>query len=760
MNSKRTVFKRPSTSPKLEMDFEIKTPMHIDEFAEKTKKEKTSLHFKSMPTCPVCNAKVKKIIGPYGVFYGCENFRKTGCTGKRTAGEIENYNNKGKPKKEQRDIDIPNDDKNVKLIDTNKFPLLDFPFEKFNPVQSKVFKYYDKDVNMVIAAATSAGKTTVAEMAIAHAIKKGKKGIFLSPLKAVSNEKYDDWTDPSHGFSKLNISIVTGDYGTLTPARVKELNNADVIIMTTEMLDSRTRRITSEKNDWLLETGALVCDEFHLITMEGRGDKVESAVMRFTEQNPACRVIALSATMPNVSELAEWLTSLNKKKTELINSSYRPCKLDVHYVPYTQEKKYYDTEENKMEGVLKILDEHINDKFIVFVHTKNTGKELIKKLEDKGENVRFHNAELSKQDRDEITKDFKSSLRIIVATSTLAWGVNLPARRVIVTGIHRGMGEVSVIDVKQEVGRAGRVGLDPKGDSYILVPHNGFDHYKDWCENIPPITSVMCDSDVLAFHVVSEIQTGEVYDVRTLIRWYNRSLAAFQNDYLNEAAAQELLTNLEQYNSIRRVNDKYVTTDLGEIASNFYYSPYMVSGLYFNFDKIFSENRMNDEDISWAMSNFKQENGFFLPKLIKENELGMYTSYLAENKLKTIGESSAVGLLYLSCLGNDRFIPDSLKYHVKGDLERVMTVLKMVDKKFAEWGKQTFFRNLEMRIQYEITEEMTELCSLKHVGSATVRKLFAAGIKTIEDFKTQRGKGIGALKSFMYQKILVANNLQ
>src|SRR5271170_356829 len=87
------------------------------------------------------------------------------------------------------------------LIDTSTFPLAKFPFDKFNPVQSRIFDYYDKDNNLIIASNTSSGKTVVAEMMLSHEIRKrGGKGLYLVPLKALAQEKIDDWTDKSHHF--------------------------------------------------------------------------------------------------------------------------------------------------------------------------------------------------------------------------------------------------------------------------------------------------------------------------------------------------------------------------------------------------------------------------------------------------------------------------------------------------------------------------------------------------------------------------------
>lgn len=395
--------------------------------------------------CPECDALMQKRSGRKGEFYGCSNFFKTGCKGVREVRDVEIYGQgiedepqlklefempqikKEQPKKE---VEQPAPAKQIEIVKTSSFPHMKFKFENFNPVQSEVFQYYNKDVNCVVAASTSAGKTTVAEMFMSDSISRGKKAIFLSPLKAVSQEKYQDWTDPKHDWSKLNISIVTGDYQ-LTEERVKELNAANIIIMTTEMLDSRTRRITIESNSWLLEAGTIVQDEAHLLCIKGRGDKAESAIMRFTKQNPSCRIVFLSATMQNVDELSRWLSCLNKKKTELINSNYRPIQLDIHYEPYDDYGKYQAVESNKIQRAVEIALSKfsLNEQVLIFVHSKKMGSTLLNAFLQKGIDssmIDFHSGDLDLKKRLEIEAKTRSrQIKILIATSTLAWGINI-----------------------------------------------------------------------------------------------------------------------------------------------------------------------------------------------------------------------------------------------------------------------------------------------------------------------------------------------
>jgi len=385
--------------------------------------------------CPLCNGKMNKRSGQWGDFYACTMYFKTGCKGKRKVQDVEVLGlgvEKVEVKIEKQihipttKEDIPSEDKDVKLVETKEYPHLKFKFTHFNPVQSRVFQVYNKDANFVIAAATSAGKTVMAEMIMGESISKGKKAAFLSPLKAVSQEKYEDWTNENHDWSKKNVSIVTGDYS-LTDKRVKELNKANIVIMTCEMMDSRTRRIETEKNDWILDIDTLVCDEFHIIHTS-RGDKVESAFMRFTKQNPQARLVALSATMPNVSQIARWFTLLNGKETILINSNYRPLQLDIHYEIYNDKRKYSEVEENKILKAYNLTLKKIemNEQVLLFVHAKNTGFKLLDYFKNNGIEAEFHYADLTLDKRKQIEESVKrKKIKVLIATSTLAWGVNI-----------------------------------------------------------------------------------------------------------------------------------------------------------------------------------------------------------------------------------------------------------------------------------------------------------------------------------------------
>lgn len=336
-----------------------------------------------------------------------------------------------------------------------------YKFDSFNPVQSEVLKYKELDSNVVIAASTSAGKTISAEIIMDESLKIGKV-IYLSPLKSLTQEKYTDW---STRYKDKKIAILTGDY-VLSEQTKKELDKADIICMTSEMLDSRSRRMDTEGNQWLYSVSLLVVDEFH-IAGTSRGHSLESGLMRFTKMNPRARVVCLSATVPNVEDFALWLKVLNGKRVDVIQSNWRPVELEFNYVTFddTIVYNYADKQKQKVQAVVDVVMKKHDEQFLIFCHDKNTIKNVVMALKDVGIKSMNHSADLSLKKRMETEAAFeKGKINILVSTSTLAWGRNLPAKNVIITGVHRGINEVEVLDIIQMSGRAGRM-LPPK---YII----------------------------------------------------------------------------------------------------------------------------------------------------------------------------------------------------------------------------------------------------------------------------------------------------
>lgn len=632
-----------------------------------------------------------------------------------------------------------------KLVPTKEYNYGTWEFENFNQVQSRLIEIFENDTNVAIAAATSAGKTVCSEIYAAHEIRKNKgKAIYIAPMKALAKEKEMDWTSTKHHFKDLKVSICTGDYR-MTTARIKELDAADVIVMTPEMLASRTRNCKSEKSNFLKNVKVIIFDESHLLTVPSRGDHIEIALMKMTEINPDVRVVLLSATMPNVDEICEWVSKLTNRDTYFLESTYRPCPLGIHYEKYFDgDKKYEDKEREKVGTAVGVVHYYADDKFLVFVHTKRTGQLMLEHLKRYKIEAEFHNADLSLDKRLSLEKRFKDKdgLRVVVATSTLAWGCNLPARRVIIVGVDRGLQAVENYDIWQMVGRAGRPAYDPRGDAYILVPESREKEIIDKLKQKSPIKSQLLEDvaghhKTLAFHVVSEIHHGNVTTKDAFHHWFRRSLAHHQNHSFNDAVVDKVIDLLVKCRAVEIKGEEYKATTIGMVASMFYYSPFDVADLKSNFKTIFDKNRRdNDLAVAVALGNLdshrfgivnkneKAEMSHFQQRV--ESEFGK--GAITDSCMKT----SFTYFNMINGIENPAFA--ALQAGLRVDSDRTLEVLGAIDSMSAKWNETAFFKTLRMRVTYGVGAHLVDLCTIPNVGKVRAEKLYKAKIRTVEDF--------------------------
>ncbi|HIJ16672.1 MAG TPA: DEAD/DEAH box helicase, partial [Thermoplasmata archaeon] len=353
--------------------------------------------------------------------------------------------------------------------------------EKLYPPQAQAAASVLAGKNVVVAIPTASGKSLVAYMAILQAVLRGGKALYIVPLKALASEKYEDLAK----FSDLGIKVAesTGDYDEVDA----KLHKYDIVISTSEKADSLLRHRTK----WLDQISVVVADEVHLMNDPGRGPTLEVTLVKFRTFNPGAQLIALSATIKNASELAEWLGA------ELVTSDWRPVPLregvysDGEIFFTDNSKKELDADETPVNAIVKDTLAS-GGQCLVFVNSRKSSEsqakdlgKLVKKMipekleslsrtadrlvgeqdepttmgERLGKCIRsgcaFHHAGLTSAQRKMVEGSFRSGqLACIVATPTLAAGINLPARTVIVRDIRRydsGAGYVSipVLEVKQ-----------------------------------------------------------------------------------------------------------------------------------------------------------------------------------------------------------------------------------------------------------------------------------------------------------------------
>ena len=169
-----------------------------------------------------------------------------------------------------------------------------------------------KGGNIVVASPTASGKTFIAEMAMLNGvIRNRKKAVYVAPLRALVSEKYEEFKE-AYPFLKIAMSI--GDLDSLD----HWLSGYDIVFVSTEKFDSLIRHGLS----WLDDVGCVVVDEVHMLDDPGRGPTLEILITKLRRLCPSAQLLALSATIGNSRELAEWLDA------ELVESDYRPVRLE------------------------------------------------------------------------------------------------------------------------------------------------------------------------------------------------------------------------------------------------------------------------------------------------------------------------------------------------------------------------------------------------------------------------------------------------
>lgn len=388
------------------------------------------------------------------------------------------------------------------------------------PPQQEILEHgiLDLGFSSVLCLPTGSGKTTLAEMGIDRALARGEKVAYLTPLKALAEEKIASWGGrwPAH-----RVGIFTGDYeGSATPVPYRD---ADVLICTYERLDGVLRHWQRHLG-WLSRLGLVVVDEFHLITDPGRGPRLEGAISRLKRVNPFCRVMGLSATASNHTELAAWLDGVSYQST------WRPVSL-------RHEVRRFKNLADKPGLVIDLVAETAreNGQTLVFVSSRRRAEQLAAQVSAAGYSAYHHHAGLEHAQRKSIEDDFRSGRSIcLVATPTLEMGLNLPCRTVVIADSTRWNGEsfepLPVWNYLQRAGRAGRPGQDCDGRAVLLAP--------TWSRGLPdyaraepePIRSHLAKPAVLAEQILIEAASRSCRTKAQLSGSFLPSTLAYRQD--------------------------------------------------------------------------------------------------------------------------------------------------------------------------------------------------------------------------------------
>ena len=487
----------------------------------------------------------------------------------------------------------------------------DWGIKTLHPPQAEAMPSILAGRNTMLCIPTASGKSLVAFMGLVNQIMTrnvGSRGIYIVPLKALASEKLEELKQLGESLG-LKIGLGIGD----APNEAKQIDDCDILVCTSEKLDSLMR----SKSEVLRRVSVVVADEFHLVNDSHRGPTMEINLARIRHLLPEAQIITLSATVGNSQDLANWLES------DLIVSQWRPVSLEyatlaeLDLEPRAIQKSELSTASDlgpprTLEGPKShVAWAALNDVYeqdgqlLVFVAARRSAqseakklgqrmhkylskhnpealpalKELSEKLSRSSNSamgdtlaecvkggVAFHHAGLRHTQRNEIENAFKNRiLYCLCATPTLAAGVNLPARRVLIRDLKRfedGMSRLlPVMEVRQMLGRAGRPRYDPVGEAWLACkggdPRQVADDIADRYIHGPveDISSKLAAEPAMRFHLLSSIATGGLNTRKKIGDFFSRTYLGHSqtNSYLQENI-DSMLKWLVDKRFVRRTN--------------------------------------------------------------------------------------------------------------------------------------------------------------------------------------------------------------
>nr|AAA93159.1 Hfm1p [Saccharomyces cerevisiae] len=490
-------------------------------------------------------------------------------------------------------------------------------------MQSEAFpSIYESNENCIISSPTGSGKTVLFELAILRLIKEtnsdtnNTKIIYIAPTKSLCYEMYKNWF-PS--FVNLSVGMLTSDTSFLETEKAKKCN---IIITTPEKWDLLTRRWSDYSRLFELVKLVLV-DEIHTIK-EKRGASLEVILTRMNTMCQNIRFVALSATVPNIEDLALWLKTNNELPANILSfdESYRQVQLTKFVYGYSFNcKNDFQKDAIYNSKLIEIIEKHADNRpVLIFCPTRastistakfllnnhifskskkrcnhNPSDKILNECMQQG--IAFHHAGISLEDRTAVEKEFLAgSINILCSTSTLAVGVNLPAYLVIIKGTKSWnsseIQEYSDLDVLQMIGRAGRPQFETHGCAVIMTDSK----MKQTYENLIHGTDVLESSLHLNLieHLAAETSLETVYSIETAaaVNWlrntffyvrFGKNPAAYQevNRYVSFHSVEDsqinqfcqyLLDTLVKVKIIDISNGEYKSTAYGNAMTRHYIS--------------------------------------------------------------------------------------------------------------------------------------------------------------------------------------------
>jgi helicase len=660
----------------------------------------------------------------------------------------------------------------------------------YPPQQLALSKGLLEGKNLLITTPTASGKTLIAVIAAIKAIEKGLKVVYLTPLRAIATEKYHYLRvleNVNTIDKKIRIKIATSDYD----SSGIELADADVIILTNEKMDSVIRHGA----EWISDVGLFVIDEVHLLGDRERGPTLEMILTKIRKIYPQSQLLALSATVANSEDIAMWLGC------ELIQNNWRPTKLVEgvyeHGIVSMNNGSRFKIETSSTSSAIDIAIDSVKNsgQAIIFAETRKrtsslaikaaegiykrldrnakamaaeASSRIIKNGDDTeltrtlskviARGVGFHHAGLGQASREIAEESFKSGIiKILIATPTLAAGVNLPARRVILSSIlrydadHGGHVPISVLEYKQLCGRAGRPKYDSFGES-IIVAKSGVDAqeiYDHYILGTPePLRSQMTNDRAIRVHLLSTIATipgmkkfeiHELFQSTLFAQQYRKATVDFKVD--------TSLRYLECEELIKSRNDRYIATDFGRRTSLLYIDPATAVDFRKAIQSIERQRTDKDNDNKYVLGflHLISNSPDFYPKLsLRKKDIEELNTILQQHSSELFYQTnehecsrSLIALYKWINETSDRVLSD--KFGIEpGDMHRIAESSEWLAYSLYEVSKVVkredllaSLYNLRIRIKYGIKEDLLSLVTLEGIGRIRARTLYDAGLTNI-----------------------------
>jgi len=652
--------------------------------------------------------------------------------------------------------------------------------------------------DLVLASPTASGKTLTAEFcALKHIVERGGKVLYLTPLRALANEKYQEFRKygsvrKAKG-GRVRVGISTGDFDSSDPW----LERYDIIISTNEKADSLLRH----RAKWMDEISLVVADEVHLLNDSERGPTLEVVLARLMQINPEIQILALSATIKNVEELGDWL------KAQYVTTEWRPVKLKEGVLLH-QEIQFKDG------GAVKIgksagdsalnLTLHIvksGGQALIFASTRRNAVSLARKVAGElesvlsratlrslnllgerilaiGERTRvselladlvkrgaaFHHAGLGGGHRKLLEDAFRDGkVKVLAATPTLAFGVNLPARMVVISDYRRyevgyGYYPITVLEYKQMAGRAGRPKYDKVGEAILIAKTDDEQDYlmESYVLAEPErIWSKLAVERILRPHVLSTIAAKYAQTEQGVYDFFGKTFYAYQYDpKAIKLVITKILKFLYDEQMIEVAGRDVFATKFGGRVSELYIDPvsavfirdalqarapvisdisflHMIAHTPDMFPRLRPYSSEIDE-LGLFVDEHKDEFMFEPPGELDDNM--EFEEFLGETKVAWALQSWVEEVTEDQMIERFRVQPGDL-YRLVNSAEWLLYASRELAGLLKQKDLVPKLNVLRERSAKGVKVELLPLVRLEGIGRARARILFNSGLKTIEDLK-------------------------